>query len=387
MINKKRRWSLLTCCIGTALITSVTILAIGFMALRNLTGDVYDTARFLRALHIIKNHYYGDVTSKQLLDGSIKGMVEAADDPYTVYLGNKELRYFNDVTKGSFGGIGIVFGKRGNDFVVISALEDNPGAKAGIKSGDIITAVDKETTSNMNMEQLADKIRGPIGTSIELELKDKNNNLRSVKLMREEVKITLVSGMMLPQSKIGYIYISAFSEGTDTEFTKIYHQLEAEGMEALILDLRGNPGGILSICVNVAKMLVPKGPIVSVVYGNGEKIVENSSLEHVKYPLAVLVDHGSASAAEIVSGAVKDTKAGKLFGVKTFGKGSVQTVYNLDTETAIKVTIAKYYTPSGKSIHGVGIEPDVLVEKKDSDTKDEQLSAAKEYLLEVLQQK
>ena len=166
---------------------------------------------------------------------------------------------------------------------------------------------------------------------------------------------------------------------------KNYAELEKQGMQAMVLDLRGNPGGVFDAGVAVAGMLVPKGPIVSVVDKNGNKYEETSSLEKVKYPLAVLVDHGSASAAEIVAGAIKDTKSGKLFGTKTFGKGSVQSVYRLDSNTAVKITVAKYYTPSGVSIHNVGIEPDVKVELPEDATVDVQLKAAEDYLLQQLQ--
>ena len=148
--------------------------------------------------------------------------------------------------------------------------------------------------------------------------------------------------------------------------------------------MRGNPGGVLDDGVAVAKKFVPKGPIVSIIYNDGQKFVENSDLPEIKYPLAVLVDGGSASASEIVAGAIKDTKSGKLFGTKTFGKGSVQGVYRLDAATAIKVTTAKYYTPSGVSIHNVGIEPDEVVELPENTTEDVQLKAAEKYLREEL---
>ena len=289
------------------------------------------------------------------------------------------------MTVGSFGGIGIVFGKRGNDYVVISALEDNPGAKAGIKSGDIITAIDDKSTREMNMEQVANKIRGKYGTTVTLELKDKEGKLRKVNVVRAEIKNPSVAGQMLANTKIGYIRIAIFNENTGDDFAKKYAELEKQGMQALVLDLRENPGGILDAGVDVARMLVPKGPIVSVIDKNGNKFEETSSLEKVKYPLAVLVDHGSASASEIVAGAIKDTKSGKLFGVKTFGKGSVQSVYRLDNNTAVKITVAKYYTPSGVSIHNVGIEPDVKVELPDDATVDVQLKAAEDYLLQQLQ--
>ena len=241
-------------------------------------------------------------------------------------------------------------------------------------------AVDDVPTRTLNMEQVAQRIRGQQGTEVLLELKGKDGSLRKVRVIRKEIKNPSVGGQLVPNTKIGYIRIAVFNESTVEDFTKEYQKLEEKGMESLILDLRGNPGGILDAGVGVARMLVPKGPIVSVIDKEGNKYTESSTLEKVKYPLAVLVDHGSASASEIVAGAIKDTKAGKLFGVKTFGKGSVQSVYRLDDSTAVKITIAKYYTPSGVSIHNVGIEPDEVVELPDTATKDVQLEAAVNYL-------
>ena len=379
-MNKRNIWQLAACCVGTALVTAVGIFTVEGVLLQNLTGSASESLRFLRAMHLVKQNYNGDVDNHTLYDGAIKGMVESVGDPYTVYLNRKDYKQLTEMTDGSFGGIGIVFGKRGDDYIVISALPDNPGAAAGIKSGDIITAVDDKETRTMNMEQVATAIRGKQGTEVTLELKDKEGNLRKVRVVRQEIKTQSVGAEMLPNSKIGYIRIAVFNESTVEDFTKEYQKLEEQGMQSLILDLRGNPGGLLDAGVGIAQRLVPKGPIVSVIDKDGNKYTESSSLEKVKYPLAVLVDHGSASASEIVAGAIKDTKAGKLFGVKTFGKGSVQTVYRLDSATAVKITVAKYYTPSGVSIHNVGIEPDEVVELPDTATKDVQLEAAIEYL-------
>lgn len=381
----KRRWQLTACCLLTAVLTTAAIVGTEAVLLNRLTGSVSESVRFLRTMKLLKRNYNGEVDSHQLFDGALKGMVESVGDPYTVYLNKKDFQQLSEMTVGSFGGIGIVFGKRGNDYVVISALEDNPGAKAGIKSGDIITAIDDKSTREMNMEQVANKIRGKYGTTVTLELKDKEGKLRKVNVVRAEIKNPSVAGQMLANTKIGYIRIAIFNENTGDDFAKKYAELEKQGMQALVLDLRENPGGILDAGVDVAKMLVPKGPIVSVIDKNGNKFEETSSLEKVKYPLAVLVDHGSASASEIVAGAIKDTKSGKLFGVKTFGKGSVQSVYRLDNNTAVKITVAKYYTPSGVSIHNVGIEPDVKVELPDDATVDVQLKAAEDYLLQQLQ--
>lgn len=381
----KRRWQLAACCLLTAVLTTAAIVGTEAVLLNRLTGSVSESVRFLRTMKLLKRNYNGEVDNHQLFDGAIKGMVESVGDPYTVYLNKKDFQQLSEMTVGSFGGIGIVFGKRGNDYVVISALEDNPGAKAGIKSGDIITAIDDKSTREMNMEQVANKIRGKYGTIVTLELKDKEGKLRKVNVVRAEIKNPSVAGQLLANTKIGYIRIAMFNENTGDDFAKKYAELEKQGMQALVLDLRENPGGILNAGVDVARMLVPKGPIVSVIDKNGNKYEETSSLEKVKYPLAVLVDHGSASASEIVAGAIKDTKSGKLFGVKTFGKGSVQSVYRLDNNTAVKITVAKYYTPSGVSIHNVGIEPDVKVELPDDATVDVQLKAAEDYLLQQLQ--
>lgn len=381
----KRRWQLAACCLLTAVLTTAAIVGTEAVLLNRLTGSVSESVRFLRTMKLLKRNYNGKVDNHQLFDGAIKGMVESVGDPYTVYLNKKDFQQLSEMTVGSFGGIGIVFGKRGNDYVVISALEDNPGAKAGIKSGDIITAIDDKSTREMNMEQVANKIRGKYGTIVTLELKDKEGKLRKVNVVRAEIKNPSVAGQMLANTKIGYIRIAMFNENTGDDFAQKYAELEKQGMQALVLDLRENPGGILNAGVDVARMLVPKGPIVSVIDKNGNKYEETSSLEKVKYPLAVLVDHGSASASEIVAGAIKDTKSGKLFGVKTFGKGSVQSVYRLDNNTAVKITVAKYYTPSGVSIHNVGIEPDVKVELPDDATVDVQLKAAEDYLLQQLQ--
>ena len=379
---KKKIWQIAVCCLATALLTVMVVVGAEAFLLNRLTGSASESVRFLRTMSLLKSNFNGEVDNHQLFDGAIKGMVEAVGDPYTVYLNQKDYKQLSEMTGGSFGGIGIVFGKRGNDYVVISALPDNPGAEAGIKSGDIITAIDDKPTREMNMEQVANKIRGKQGTQVQLELKDKEGKLRKVTVTRAEIKNPSVGGTLLPDSKIGYIRIAVFNENTGADFAKKYQELEQQGMQALILDLRDNPGGIFDAGVEVAGMLVPKGPIVSVEDKNGNKYVESSKLEQVKYPLAVLVNHGSASASEIVAGAIKDTKSGKLFGVKTFGKGSVQSVYRLDGTTAVKITVAKYYTPSGVCINNVGIEPDVQVELPEGATVDVQLQAAEKYLRE-----
>lgn len=379
----KPRFSLLTLLLACACAVIVTFA--GIMALiQHAAGNSVSGMVFLKTLVTVRDNYVEPVDSEKLFDGATTGMVKALGDPYSAYLDKKSFSEITDLTVGVFGGIGVVLGKKDNDFVVVAPMEGTPGDETGIKAGDKILAVDGTSVDGMQLEDVVGKIRGKQGTEVELKLADANGNERTVRVIRGDIKVESVGGEMLEGTNIGYIRISVFNEQTGNDFAKKYMELEKQGMQALVLDLRHNPGGILGECVKVAQYIVPKGTVVSIKDRNGNTFVEESNLEKVKYPLAVLVDHGSASAAEIVAGAVQDTGAGKLFGVQTFGKGSVQSVYKLSDNTGLKLTTAKYYTPSGRSIHGTGIKPDVEVELDLTGMTDNQLAAAENYLKEEL---
>lgn len=382
MFNKKNFQLLLV-----AVLSSLLTFAGTLWLIKVNVGDLLGFIRFQRVLGLVKRDFDGEVTYKQLYEGAMKGAVKATGDPYTVYLDKKDFANLNRMTESTFGGVGIVYGQRDGNYVIISALENNPAAKAGVKGGEIILEVDGKKTSEMNMEQVSMAIRGPKGTEVKLKLQNKDGKQWEATITRDDIKNQSVAGKLLDDTKIGYIRISMFNESTGEDFGQKYQELEGKGMEALVLDLRSNPGGTLRDGVAVSRYLVPKGPIVSIIESNGKKYTEESSLEKVKYPLVVLVNGGTASAAEIVSGAVKDTKAGHLIGTKTFGKGSVQQVYRLGRDTGLKITMAKYYTPSGVSIHNKGIEPDQVVELPENATEDNQLQAAKAYLQEQLAKK
>ena len=379
----KPRFSLLTLLLACACAVIVTFA--GIMALiQHAAGNSVSGMVFLKTLVTVRDNYVEPVDSEKLFDGATTGMVKALGDPYSAYLDKKSFSEITDLTDGVFGGIGVVLGKKDNDFVVVAPMEGTPGDEAGIKAGDKILAVDGTSVDGMQLEDVVGKIRGKQGTEVELKLADASGNERTVRVIRGDIKVESVGGEMLEGTNIGYIRISVFNEQTGNDFAKKYMELEKQGMQALLLDLRHNPGGILGECVKVAQYIVPKGTVVSIKDRNGNTFVEESNLEKVKYPLAVLVDHGSASAAEIVAGAVQDTGAGRLFGVQTFGKGSVQSVYKLSDNTGLKLTTAKYYTPSGRSIHGTGIKPDVEVELDLTGMTDNQLAAAENYLKEEL---
>ena len=373
-------WLLPILVIGIVTLTLISV----FWGMHKLTHNAGGTLQFLYTLGKIRSSYVGEYTDKKLFEGAMHGLVESLDDPYSEYLDEKGFSRLNEMTDGTFGGIGVVLGQRNKEFVVVSPMEGSPGAKAGIEAGDKILKVNDVDTKGRTLEDVVSTIRGKKGTSVKLLLEHKNGQQFTADIVRDDIKVKSVAGRMLPDSKIGYIRIAMFNENTGEEFKKAYEKLEQEGMQATLLDLRHNPGGLLTECVKVSNYIVPKGPVVSITDKKGNTKVYESKLEKVKYPLAVLIDHGSASASEIVSAAVQDTKAGKLFGVKTYGKGCVQSVFHITTKTGLKLTTAMYYTPSGRSIHKVGVTPDVEIELPEKATVDVQLNKAEEYLRDEL---
>ena len=368
----------------TAFVTVVFMLGCMVWGMQKITHNVGGSMQFLYTLGRIHSSYVGEYTDKKLFEGAMHGMVESLDDPYSEYLDEKGFTRLNEMTDGTFGGIGVVLGQRNKEFVVVSPMEGSPGAKAGIEAGDKILKVNDADTKGRTLEDVVSTIRGKKGTSVKLLLEHKNGQQFTADIVRDDIKVQSVAGKMLPDSKIGYIRIAMFNENTGEEFKKTYEKLEQEGMQATLLDLRHNPGGLLNECVKVANFIVPKGPVVSITDKKGKTQVYESKLEKVKYPLAVLIDHGSASASEIVAGALQDTKAGKLFGTTTYGKGCVQSVFHITTSAGVKLTTAMYYTPSGRSIHKVGVTPDVEVELPEKATSDVQLKKAEDYLKEEL---
>ena len=244
-------------------------------------------------------------------------------------------------------------------------------------------AVDGTPVSEMQPEEVAMHIRGEVGTKVVLTI-ERDGETQDYTIERATIKIDTAKGTML-EDGMGYIRIASFSENTGKEFKAAYDSLEEQGMKGLIIDLRENPGGLVTSCVEIANMVVPKGPIVSVVERDGSKEVHESKLEESKYPIVVLIDGNSASASEILAGALQDTGAATLVGTKSYGKGSVQVVVPMLHDDGLKLTIAKYYTPNGRCIDGTGIEPDVEVELPEGATTGVQLEKAKEVLKEKLQ--
>ena len=355
-----------------------------YYLIKDWIGDPGALFQIVRTMHLIQRHYVGETDRKAIYDGALKGMVKVLNDPYSSYLDNQDFAALSTMTEGHFGGVGMVMGQQKDGrFVVVSPIEDTPAFQAGIRAGDILLKIDGNDLSGQNLNQVVKQIRGEDGSQVTLTLQRGDEALRDITITRSDIKLKSVYGRM-DEDHIGYIRVTNFNEDTARDFGAKLQKLKEQGMEALVLDLRDNPGGLLESGVGVARYLVPKGPIVSVTDKDGNTQTESSTLESVGFPLAVLVNHGTASAAEIVSGAIQDTGSGRLFGGKTYGKGVVQNIFLLSNKTAVKLTVARYYTPSGRSIDKVGITPDQVVEATDEEGTN-QLQAAEAYLRSQLQ--
>ena len=360
---------------------NASVLEINYYLSQMGPDELAATLKLFRAVQVVKGQYVGTAEGPLLMTGSLKGMVNSLGDPYSVYLDPKMYSELMLETNGSFGGVGIVLGVKDKQLTVVAPIEGTPAETAGILSGDLIVKIDGQDTKDMALDEAVGKIRGKEGSKVTLTIQRTGQEAEEYSLTRATIVLKSVSGKIL-ENGIGYIRLSMFSETTGNDFTQKMSELTEQGMTSLILDLRNNPGGLIGESVKVARLLVPQGPIVSVIGKDGERETSQSYLEKTPLPLVVLINGGSASASEIVAGAIQDTGAGKLIGVKTFGKGSVQRIIPLDKDSAVKITIAEYHTPKDRSIHGKGIEPDIVVEMpKDKDAKsDPQLDKAIEVL-------
>lgn len=318
--------------------------------------------------NIIENYYVdkGTIDESKLAEGAAKGVAESLGDPYTVYWTPKEYEENMIQTEGEYAGVGIIVEPLNGNIVVVSPIEDTPAYKAGIKSQDIIVKVDGKDVSGDKLDEAVSMMRGTPGTKVKITIYREGQNMPfDIELTRAKIQMKSVKGEML-DNKIGYIRISQFQLDTANEFKKALDDLKGNGMKGLIIDLRNNGGGLLDQCTKIADMLMGEGTIVYTIDYDNKKEVIPSDKSKLDLPLAILVNGGTASASEIVSGAVKDTNTGVLIGTKTFGKGLVQTVIPIkEDNSAVKITIARYYTPSGVCIQGKGIEPNINIDFSD----------------------
>jgi carboxyl-terminal processing protease len=361
-LKKAITWIIITNLITASVLIFVPIKTIGGKVLVN--GDDYKFFKQYEKMKpvndIIKDNYYEKIDDSKMVEGAIKGMVSALDDPYTVFMNKKEFDELKTSTQGSFTGVGIYIGDKDGKIVVVAPIEDSPAEKAGIKSGDIITKVNGQEVSAKESDKAVSMMKGKAGTKVKITIYREGVGEKDIEVTREKIVFKTVKSEMLPDN-IAYIRITTFDENTSKAFVSALDDMKSKGMKGLILDLRDNPGGLLDECKVVADKLLGKGTIVYTLDKDGKKEVLESDEDKINVPLVVLTNGGTASASEIVSGAVRDHKAGTLIGTTTFGKGLVQTVIPLIDGTGIKVTTARYYTPSGECIQKKGIKPDIEV--------------------------
>ena len=343
-----------------ALISAALTLGLVCLILGLNSGNALDLGRFFVALRFIERNYVQEVSRRQLIDGAINGMVNSLGDPHSVYLAPQLYSQLRAVTSGAFGGIGVYMGFKNGVVQVMSVIPDSPGQRAGLQAGDEILAVDGKPVEEISPSEVALKIRGEIGTPVELLIHREGFEDTVYNLTREIIKDKSVAGKMIDE-RLGYIKIASFSESTGDEFKSVFGELERAGMKGFVLDMRQNPGGVVDGCIEIAQEIVPKGTITSVIKRDGSKEVYTSDLPAAKFPIVVLIDENSASAAELLAGALQDTKAAIVVGETSYGKGSVQTLIPMAHDDGLKLTIAKYYTPNGKCIDGLGVTPDVEI--------------------------
>jgi len=311
---------------------------------------------------VLHQQYYQDIGDEALLEGAIKGMVDAVGDPYTVFYNQEEYQEFQDDGQGNYVGIGVMVGIKEDKIVVITPFEGSPAYEAGIRAGDFILKVEGVEYKGSEMDKAVSVIKGEEGKPVTLTI-SQNGIEKEVTIVRASITLVNVQSEMVA-GNIGHVTMLQFTNNTAKQVREAMEELKAQGAEGYILDLRGNPGGYLDEAVDTASLFVEKGKTVLYTLDKAQQKREYLSKggDFIGAPLVVLLDEGSASASEVVAGALKDYKAATIVGQKSFGKGIVQMVFNVGNKEGVKVTVSSYYSPNGINIHGEGILPDVEVQ-------------------------
>jgi len=311
---------------------------------------------------MLHQQYYQDIDDEALLEGAIKGMVDAVGDPYTVFFNQEEYQEFQDDGQGNYVGIGVMVGIKEDKIVVITPFEGSPAYEAGIRAGDFILKVEGVEYKGSEMDKAVSVIKGEEGKPVTLTI-SQNGVEKDVTIVRASITLVNVQSEMVA-GNIGHVTMLQFTNNTAKQVREAMEELKAKGAEGYILDLRGNPGGYLDEAVDTASLFVEKGKTVLYTLDKAQQKREYLSKggDFIGAPLVVLLDEGSASASEVVAGALKDYKAATIVGQKSFGKGIVQMVFNVGNKEGVKVTVSSYYSPNGINIHGEGILPDVEVQ-------------------------
>lgn len=379
------------------------LLLVGFRVITNTAGSYAsgkvtekEVSKKLNKLNVLIDKYYlyeDEIDTDKLAEGIYSGYTSALGDKYTVYYDEDETKALMESTSGTFSGVGATLTKDADTgyATIVNVYEDSPAEKAGLKAGDILEKIDDHEVGDEQLDTVVSWIKGEKGTEVKITVLRDGEELE-LTATRDTIEVKTVSYEM-KENQIGYIRVSEFDTVTYDQFKEALDDLENQGMQGLIVDLRNNPGGSLDTVTNMLRLLLPEGTIVSTKDKNGKKDeITCDGTHEFKKPMAVLVNQYSASASEIFSGAVQDYGTAKIVGVTTYGKGVVQQLMDLGDGTCLKVTIAEYYTPNGRSINGKGVEPDVEVEyqydeenPKADNQLDQALSTVQEEIVESTQ--
>ena len=316
---------------------------------------------------IIDSRYLYDIDEDKMKEGIYKGYVQSLNDPYTVYYTKEEYLALNQDTEGSFGGVGIEVNGSGPLIQVVAPIKDTPADRAGIKAGDRIFSINGVEYTGEQMQDAVSVMRGEPGEAVKLTiLRDVNGKEEKMdfEIIREIINVESVHSQVL-DNNIGYIHITNFQAHTAEDFKKAWKELKDKNVKGIVLDLRNNPGGLLDVTIEIADMLLPEGPVMKVKYADGSEDAYNSEKEADTTSLVTLINGGSASASEVLSGALKDYKRGELVGETSFGKGVVQQIIDLSDGSGVKVTMAEFFTPQGNKIHKEGIKPTIEIKLPD----------------------
>ncbi|MBI2625962.1 S41 family peptidase, partial [Candidatus Parcubacteria bacterium] len=345
-------------------------------------GILWDAWRLVEARYADRK----DIDRQKLLYGAVRGLVKSLGDPYTVFFDPPEAKQFSDEVKGSFEGIGAEIGIRDGVLKVIAPLEGSPAQRAGLLPGDTVQKIDGVTTMDISLDEAVRKIRGPKDTTVTLTIgREGNEEPREVAVVREQIVVPNLAWRTVDPG-IAYVQLFHFTEQTDADFRKIANELLKADTQRIVLDLRSNPGGLLEVAQSIAGWFLERGAlVVTEDFGNGKQNYYRAQGPGKlrALPVVVLVNEGSASASEILAGALRDNRGAKLIGAKTFGKGSVQQLEQLRDGSSIKITVAKWLTPQGQNLNNSGLEPDIGVERTREDieaNRDPQLDTAVEVV-------
>lgn len=324
----------------------------------------------LQSLHeVLQRKFDGDLDNAKVMDGARAGLVSGAGDPYTTYLTAKEAQALNDQLSGTLSGIGAEVATKNGKLTVVAPIEGSPAQQAGLQAGDVILKINDTDSSTLTLDEAVSKIRGDKGTKVTLKVVRGSSDPKDITITRDVISVPSVKWSM-KEGNIGYIQITQFGNDTSSKAQQAANELKSQGAQKILVDLRNNPGGFLDSAVSVAGNLLPSGKTVVQEKTRGkvhDSLTTSGQGQLAGLPMVVLINEGSASASEILAGALSDNKAATLIGVKSFGKGSVQEVVKLDGGAELKVTVAHWFTPSGKGIDKQGIKPDVEVKQTQDD--------------------